>query len=136
FLTKFSKINEKQCKGFTPLAMDALTKYKWPGNVRELENAIERAIILSMGQYISEKDLPMTVMKEYLPDDNFQNQLLGIGGKSLNEIESIALVETLKQTKGNKTEAAKILNITRTTLNNKFKKYHLDLEDIIQNDHD
>ena len=125
FLTAYSKKNTKLFKGFTPMAMDALTKHQWPGNVRELENAIERAIILSMGQYISEKDLPATVMKEYKPEAPFQNQISGLGGKSLGAIESIALVETLKQTKGNKTEAAKILNITRTTLNNKIKKYEL-----------
>jgi len=70
-------------------------------------------------------------MKEYKSEDPFQNQISGLGGKSLDEIESIALAETLRQTKGNKTEAAKILNITRTTLNNKFKKYHLNLENLL-----
>jgi two-component system response regulator HydG len=130
FLIKYTSKNRKELKGFTPMAMDALIKHQWPGNVRELENAIERAIILCMGQYISEKDLPINVMKEYQPEDSVQMQLLG-GGKSLDEIESIALVETLKQTKGNKTEAAKILNITRTTLNNKLKKYNLTLEKIL-----
>ncbi|WP_457552401.1 sigma-54-dependent transcriptional regulator [Desulfobacula sp.] len=130
FLTIFSKKNRKSFKGFTPMAMDALTKYQWPGNVRELENAIERAIILSMGQYISEKDLPLTIMKTYTPENGFLHQISGIGGRSLDEIERIALFETLKQTKGNKTKAAKILHITRTTLNNKCKKYHLKPEDI------
>ncbi|NOX34048.1 MAG: sigma-54-dependent Fis family transcriptional regulator [Deltaproteobacteria bacterium] len=125
FLTKHTRENRKNLKGFTPMAMDALTKYQWPGNVRELENTIERAIILSMGQYISEKDLPTTVMKKYQPGDSFQKQISGIGGKSLDEVESIAIIETLEQTGGNKTEAAKILNITRTTLNNKLKKYRL-----------
>ena len=112
------------------MAMDALSKYQWPGNVRELENVIERASILCMGQYISEKDLPLNIMKDYQPEDSVQAQLSG-GGKSLDEIESIALIETLKQTKGNKTEAAKILNITRTTLNNKLKRHHLTLDSIL-----
>lgn len=127
FLKIYSDKNRKKFKGFTPMAMDALSKYSWPGNVRELENVIERAIILSMGQYISEKDLPENIMKSYQPEKMFQSQISGIGGKSLDEIESVALVETLKQTNGNKTEAAKILNITRTTLNNKIKKYKLTL---------
>jgi two-component system response regulator HydG len=130
FLTKYTNKNKKQIKGFTPMAMDALTKYQWHGNVRELENVIERASILCMGQYISEKDLPLTIMKDYHPEHSVQVQLSG-GGKSLDEIESIALIETLKQTKGNKTEAAKILNITRTTLNNKLKRHHLNLESIL-----
>ncbi len=131
FLRLYSKNNGKSFKGFTPMAMDVLTKYQWPGNVRELENAIERAIILSMGQYISEKDLPSNVMKARKSDDTPQDSVSGVGGKSLDEIESIALIETLKQTKGNKTAAAKILNITRTTLNNKIKKYKIEPEDFL-----
>jgi two-component system response regulator HydG len=130
FLKKYTKKNRKALKGFTPMAMDALTKYQWPGNVRELENAIERAVILSMGQYVSEKDLPINVMKEYRPEASFKTQL-SLGGKSLDEVESLALVETLKQTKGNKSEASKILNITRTTLNNKMKRHHLSLDRIL-----
>lgn len=131
FLSVYSKKNRKQFKGFSPMAMDALTKYQWPGNVRELENAIERAIILSMGQYISEKDLPANVMKEYQAEASLQTQITGLGGKSLDEIEMAALIETLKQTKGNKSEAAKILDITRTTLNNKIKKYNLKLDEVL-----
>jgi two-component system response regulator HydG len=130
FIKKYTKKNRKALKGLTPMAMDALTKYQWPGNVRELENAIERAVILSMGQYVSEKDLPINVMKEYRPEASFKTQL-SLGGKSLDEVESLALVETLKQTKGNKSEASKILNITRTTLNNKMKRHHLSLDRIL-----
>ena len=130
FLNKFTDENNKLIKGFTPMSMDALTKYSWPGNVRELENVIERAIILCMGQYISEKDLPPNILKDYEPEDSIQSQLSG-GSKSLDDIEKIALIETLKQTKGNKTEAAKILSITRTTLRNKLKKHNLDLEKIL-----
>jgi two-component system response regulator HydG len=130
FLDRYTRENNKDIKGFTPMAMDALVKYGWPGNVRELENIIERAIILCLGQYISEKDLPANVLKDYEPDNMIGHDLAG-GGKTLNEIESIALVDTLRQTKGNKTEAAKILNITRTTLNNKLKRHNLDLEKIL-----
>jgi two-component system response regulator HydG len=130
FLNKYTKENNKRIKGLTPMAMDALTKYNWPGNVRELENVIERAIILCMGQYLSEKDLPPNILKDYEPKNSIQSQLSG-GSKSLDDIEKIALIETLKQTKGNKTEAAKILNITRTTLRNKLKKHNLDLEKIL-----
>jgi len=130
FLDRYTRENNKDIKGFTPMAMDALVKYGWPGNVRELENIIERAIILCLGQYISEKDLPANVLKDYEPDDIIGQDLAG-GGKTLDEIETIALIETLRQTKGNKTEAAKILNITRTTLNNKLKRHNLDLDKIL-----
>ncbi|NDY71338.1 two-component system response regulator [Desulfobacter hydrogenophilus] len=130
FLNRYTKENKKEIKGFTPMAMDALVKYGWPGNVRELENIIERAIILCLGQYICEKDLPSNVLKDYEPENIARHELAG-GGKTLNEIESIALIGTLKQTKGNKTEAARILNITRTTLNNKLKRHNLDLDKIL-----
>jgi two-component system, NtrC family, response regulator HydG len=131
FLTRYSQKNRKPFKGFTPVAMDAMIKHPWPGNVRELENTVERAVILSIGQYISEKDLPGNMMKNYRPDDGPANPLPDLGGRSLDEVETMALTETLKQTGGNKTEAAKLLNITRTTLNNKIKKYHLDLDHIL-----
>ena len=52
FLERFALANRKEIKGFTPQAMDALLKYSWPGNVRELENAVERAAILCLGEYI------------------------------------------------------------------------------------
>lgn len=130
FLNRYTKENKKVIKGFTPMVMDALVKYGWPGNVRELENIIERAIILCPGQYVCEKDLPSNVLKDYEPETLVRHQLAG-GGKTLDEIESIALIETLRQTKGNKTEAAKILNITRTTLNNKLKRHNLDLDKIL-----
>ncbi|MCF8090453.1 MAG: two-component system response regulator, partial [Desulfotignum sp.] len=64
-------------------------------------------------------------------NDDPANPLPELGGRSLDEVETMALAQTLKQTGGNKTEAAKLLHITRTTLNNKIKKYHLDLAHIL-----
>ncbi len=123
FLNKYSKKNRKEIKGFTPGSMDALSRYSWPGNVRELENSIERAVILCMGQFISEKELLPDVLKNYNPEAFTMSVGAPIGGRSLGDVEIIAIKETLEQTKGNKSRAAKILNITRTTLNNKIKKY-------------
>jgi two-component system response regulator HydG len=131
FLTRFSQKNRKRFKGFTPGAMDALVKHSWPGNVRELENAVERAVILSMGQYISEQDLPGDKRRNDQANPVFHHPLPELGGRSLDEVETMALTETLKQTGGNKSEAAKLLHITRTTLNNKIKKYGLDLDHIL-----
>lgn len=122
FLTKFTQKNKKQINGFTPVSMDALSKYSWPGNVRELENCIERAVILTMGEYISEKDLLPAVLGNF-QNDHQNNDDVDLGGKSLDDVEKMAIITTLKQTNGNKTQAAKILNITRTTLNNKLKKF-------------
>ena len=125
FLKKYALKNRKDVRGFSPIAMDVLVKSSWPGNVRELENVIERAVILSMSPYISDKDLPPSLMASYRKDNTDKVPASGLGGKSLDEIESQAIAETLEQTQGNKSEAAKVLNITRTTLNNKLKKYNL-----------
>jgi two-component system response regulator HydG len=124
FLKKYMEKNRKDLKGFTPVAMDMLMKNPWPGNVRQLENVIERAVILTMNPYISDKDFPPFMTTAYRKDNNMGVTPSGLGGKSLEEIESQAILETLEQTQGNKSEAAKLLNITRTTLNNKLKKYN------------
>lgn len=125
FLDKYVLKNRKELKGFSPAAMDVLTKSLWQGNVRELENVIERAVILAMSPYISDKDLPPSLLDTYAQDHGKPLQDSGLGGKSLDDVESIAIRETLAQTNGNKSEAARLLNITRTTLLNKMKKYHI-----------
>lgn len=125
FLVKHSEKNRKIIDNFTPLAMDYLIKYEWPGNVRELENAIERAVILCNGNHVSERELPPSITKNI---DNIELQnsgMEGMAGFSLDEIEKKAIAQTLVKTTGNKSEAAKLLNITRTTLNNKIKKYSI-----------
>lgn len=124
FLKKYVEKNRKNLKGFTPVAMDMLTRAQWPGNVRELENVIERGVILAASPYLSEKDLPPSMTMDGQAD-NGNRPIFDLGGKALEEIESQAILATLEQTQGNKSEAAKLLNITRTTLNNKLKKYNL-----------
>ncbi len=131
FMERHAERNRKPLKGFTPGAMDILTRYHWPGNVRELENAVERAVILCLGSYVSEKELPLNLVTATASPSPLDGPLVATGDKSLEEIESLALAATLRQTGGNKTEAARILNITRTTLNNKLKKYGLSLEEIL-----
>jgi two-component system response regulator HydG len=125
FLERFAEKNRKDVKGFTPLAMDMLIHHAWPGNVRELENTIERAIILCMGEYVTEKELPAALLKNYEQEAPAENDHGQLGGQPLEDVQKQAILATLEQTGGNKSEAAKILDITRTTLNNKLKKYGL-----------
>ncbi len=127
FLKRFSELNRKPIKGFTPMAMDVLVKYDWPGNVRELENAVERAVIMAPGEYVSEKDLPPALTRHFEEVCGAPGGRHRVGGKSLQEIEKVAIAETLAQTGGNKSETAKLLGITRTTLDNKIKKYGVDV---------
>ena len=123
FLVRHAEKNRKTIIDFNPLAMDCLTKYDWPGNVRELENAVERAVVLCTGNYITERELPPTVTKSVAKVELLNEPFKKMAGLPLEEIEREAIIQTLEQTAGNKSEAAKLLNITRTTLNNKIKKY-------------
>lgn len=110
FLQRFAKRNRKVVKGFTPRAMDLLIHYDWPGNIRELENAIERSVVLLTGEYISERELPLSIASQPLPfvaDRAIQ---------PLVEVEKEVILAALEKTGGNKTEAARRLGITRKTL--------------------
>ena len=125
FLESFAKKNRRIMKGFTPTAMDLMVRYLWPGNVRELENALERAVILSLGDYITERELPPGVIANGKGNSEEKTSVAGQAGMPLDEIEKAAIIQTLKETNGNKSEASRILQITRTTLNNKIKKYRI-----------
>lgn len=132
FLERFALANRKEIKGFTPQAMDALLKYGWPGNVRELENAVERAAILCLGEYVSERELPLAVSAalkngEPVPDVADAGNTGGeASGMTLDELERAAILRTLQETGDNKSEAARRLGITRATLHNKLRRYDME----------
>ncbi len=123
FLERFMTKNHKRIRGFTPQVMDQMVRYTWPGNVRELENAVERAVIMSAGDFITQRDIPP------MPDAPSSDQTfmaedrMALAGQSLEEVQRQAILATLETTRGNKSEAARQLGITRATLHNKMKKY-------------
>ena len=124
FLEKYARKNKKRMKGFTPLAMDMFLKYDWPGNVRELENAVERAVILGPGDYITEKELPLSITKPYPHAEEADTPTrLREQPQSLEEAEKEAVLTALKAAGGNKSETARVLGITRKTLHKKLQKY-------------
>ncbi|MHC1789422.1 sigma-54-dependent transcriptional regulator [Solidesulfovibrio sp.] len=124
FLARFAEKNRKRIKGFTPAAMDHLLRCPWPGNVRELENAVERAVILSVGEYVSERELPLGELREPdRPREAPASDLAGLTGRPLDDVEREVILATLRDTGGNKSEAARVLGITRATLHKKLKKY-------------
>jgi two-component system response regulator HydG len=127
FLEHYAGKNRKSVKGFSPIAMDMLLKYEWPGNVRELENAIERAVILLTGDHITEKQLPLNIVRSYPGQDVAAPAVVPAtdGTRSLEEIEKEAILATLEIAQGNKSETARRLGITRKTLHNKLKSYGL-----------
>ena len=124
FLTLFAEKNHKQLKGVTPQAMDRLLKYGWPGNVRELMNAVERAVVLSRGEYLDEEDLPLVIQEDELPEDEKARSGIPVSADlPLEDVEKATILKTLESTGGNKSEAARRLGITRRTLHKKLKKY-------------
>ena len=130
FMERFAARNRKPLKGFSPQAMDVLLRYAWPGNVRELENAVERAVILSTGDLITERELPLALTDEHAPQvsavESAAESTGSLAGLPLEEVERRAIVETLRDAEDNKSEAARRLGITRATLHNKLKKYGLE----------
>ncbi|MDC7842028.1 sigma 54-interacting transcriptional regulator, partial [Klebsiella pneumoniae] len=112
FLKRYTERNRKTVKGFTPQAMDLLIHYPWPGNIRELENAVERAVVLLTGNYISERELPLAIAGTPLPSVGSEEG----GIQPLVEVEKEVILAALEKTGGNKTEAARQLGITRKTL--------------------
>jgi two-component system response regulator HydG len=110
---------KKMSPGTVRMAMN----YGWPGNVRELENAVQRAVVLSRGETIFPEHLPAKVQAS---SDGGEGTTL-TGGKTMREVERDTIIKTLKQTDGNRTHAAKILGISRRTLQNKIREYAIDL---------
>lgn len=124
FVENFARANRKSIKGFSPQAMDMLMRYDWPGNVRELENAMERAVILAVGEYVTERSLPLAIQQMTGNTAAVPSGILA--NKSLDDIEKEAISATLAETADNKSEAARRLGITRATLHSKLKKYNLE----------
>ena len=112
--------NVEQC---SPEAMRLLQRYRWPGNVRELEHAIERAVIVATGTLLTPADLPSVVHEAHgtAPSATFSIP----PHHTLEEIERLAIIQTLERTRGNKRAAASILGVYRPTLYSKLRKYKI-----------
>lgn len=121
FLKRFVRETGRRIKGFTPAALAKLRDYKWPGNVRELRNVIERAVALGLGPTIDADDIWLSSL----------DAALGAGGEavyrelSLADLERDHILHTLHHTEWNKSRAAEILGIERSTLDRKIKVYEL-----------
>jgi len=103
--------------------MDLLNRYPWPGNVRELENSIERGVILMRGEYLDVSVLPLALQRwagDNAPTAENEEPA------TLKDAERLLIIRTLEETGGNRSEAARRLQITRKTLLSKIKGYNID----------
>ena len=114
---------------FSPEAREAIQNYPWPGNIRELENAVEHALVLGDPSGIRLEDLPLSVQEHSIRKPLESGAMAGIVGQAtLEDIEKNCLLQALEKTRGNRTRAARILNITRRTLGYRLRKYGLEDE--------
>jgi len=119
FLKRFSRESASPVRRVTRRALEVLTNYNWPGNVRELRNIIHRAVVLGNKPVLDAEDLPADL-------DNARPLARPAGvevGRSIDEVERELILKTLESTGWNKTQAARILQVTPRTLRNKLGRY-------------
>jgi transcriptional regulator with PAS, ATPase and Fis domain len=125
-LSKSSRVRNRANLEISGEAMDMLCKHSWPGNVRELENAMERALIVCETNEILPSHLPPALIRGLpaaeLNSDDQPRPLLDV----IAQIERSMIVKTLRETKGNQSEAARSLGLTRRTLS--YKMVNLGIE--------
>ncbi|OPX41567.1 MAG: hypothetical protein B1H13_01400 [Desulfobacteraceae bacterium 4484_190.3] len=126
FIDLFNKKLGKKIEGLSSEAMPLLMEHPWPGNVRELENVIERAALLAKGSWITPRELPSALTQpREIPAGLNPEDGLSIK-KASKQLERNLIQKALKITGGNKTQAAKILEISRPILIAKVKQYGLE----------
>ncbi len=131
FLGQFNKEHAKQVRRVSDPVFNALATYRWPGNVRELKNVIERMVIFCDGEVLEERHLPaefgaggrafsaVAFSASAAPSAGTQSGMV----VPLDKMEQQAILSALRQTGGNKTQAARVLGIGLRTLHRKLKEY-------------
>jgi len=123
FIHRFAREYRKEVQGVTSAALHLLSAYHWPGNVRELENVILQSVILTHSSLIDVMDLPPRIWGIHEQTGGDVSARLA---DRLREPEKEILLSTLKQVNGNIKQAAKQLQISRTTLYAKLKRYGIE----------
>jgi DNA-binding NtrC family response regulator len=118
FVNEFC-IREKKVLTISDEVMKIFQNYSWPGNIRQLRNIIERAVVLAKGNRITPRELPeefISLRKRLSNNDT---------AKTLRELEAQAIKDALQKSKGNKSEAARVLDISRKAFYKRLKEYQL-----------
>ncbi|MFC1853522.1 sigma-54-dependent transcriptional regulator [candidate division CSSED10-310 bacterium] len=150
FLTRFSKEMNRDNPGLTPEALELLKSHNWPGNVRELANVIKKALIFSRGYPFRAEDINLSLNEgaelladqDVTIDEGIRKWVLNMLRSNENDLFNtlmdkftvILICEVLKISGGNRSQAAKMLGISRPTLLAKIDKYHLHFETSVKSD--
>lgn len=125
FVEKIARQKNNSAPVLSDLAIIYLLKYDWPGNVRQLENAMFYAVTVCKGNIIKPEDLPAEILEKLNiaepanSTNNADNKL------SMQDVEKVMIINALKQTENNVSEAAKLLKMSRSTLYRKIKLYEI-----------
>jgi len=122
FAEKYGAENRRSIRSISTHALDLLMSYEWPGNVRELENCIERAVILSNDEVIHAHHLPPTLQTGEVRSA----EDMGLLEATLDSVERDLLLDSLKESRGNKAKAARLLGITERVMGLRVDKYGID----------
>src|SRR5262249_8442603 len=118
----FSREFKKQVRGATPQTIELLKAYRWPGNVRELRNAVERAMLLTEGEWLPSDELPLSAARA----STARSMELPEEGVNLETLERELVVQALRRTGGNQTKAATLLGLNRDQIRYRIEKFGLD----------
>ncbi len=119
FVEQFSAKSNRKTLGIDDDFLEKLSLYSWPGNIRELKNIVERAVILSDGKTLTTDDLPPEI--QFLQEQKSNT----LSAFSMASVEKLHILKVLNHTKGNKAEAARLLEIGIATLYRKIEEYKL-----------
>ncbi|MDT0295250.1 sigma-54-dependent transcriptional regulator [Mesonia ostreae] len=119
FLDKANEQLGKESLGFSDEALVVLKNYDWPGNLRELQNSVKRSVLLSETREIEKKDLPENIVNHTSKASSYK--------LFKNQNEEQLILDALEEAGGNKSKAARILDVDRKTLYNKLKHYNIEL---------
>jgi len=132
FVNLYAREAQRRITKLDPAMMNIFAEYAWPGNVRQLRNVVLTSLILGVGSTLSLADVswlfdelqPRTQQGPSLrASDAEAEQATGVGGIPLADLERRAILDTLRQTSGNQTKAAKVLGISDRTLREKVRRY-------------
>jgi PAS domain S-box-containing protein len=143
FIRRLQSVTGKKINGLTAAAMERFMDYRWPGNVRELKSALEFAFVIVEDGLIDLDQLPPNIARTEWTSNQLNQHHKESNGhierlqtqrsipESVENTEKKALIDALRQTNGNQTQAARLLGINRVTVWNRMKKYGVDLKKVL-----